>query len=93
MLARHALGLSGQGGKPRPRKVRTLEQLAMEEYLMILQGACAGYVSLLRINTYLLDLVRYNILETLKVQLRERLFGTMSTVLRQEMIDIVSFLY
>jgi hypothetical protein len=65
----------------------------MEEYLMILQGACAGYVSLLRINTYLLDLVRYNILETLKVQLRERLFGTMSTVLRQEMINIVSLFY
>ena len=90
MLGRQGLALSGQSVKLRPRKVRTLEQLAMVEYLMLLQGACAGYVSLLRINTYCLEFVRENILETLKRQLRDHLFGTMSTVLRQEMIDIVS---
>ena len=90
MLGRQALAMSSLKVNPRPRKVRTLEQIAMDEYLMLLQGACAGYVSLLRINTYILDQVRDNILETLKVQLRDNLFGTMSTVLRQEMIDIVS---
>jgi hypothetical protein len=93
MLGRQALAMSSLNVKPHPRKVRTLEQIAIDEYLLLLQGACAGYVSLLRINSYLLYQVRDNILETLKAQLRDNLFGTMSTVLRQEMINIVSYFY
>ena len=90
MLARQALAVSSLNSKKAPRKVLTLEQLAMDQYLMILQGACAGYVSLLKINTYLLEQVRDNILVTLKAQLSQNLFGTMSIVLRQSMIDSVS---
>ena len=90
MLARQALAVSSLNSKKAPRKVLTLEQLAMDQYLMILQGACAGYVSLLKINTYLLEQVRDNILVTLKAQLSQNLFGTMSIVLRQCMIDSVS---
>ena len=84
------MAVSSLNSKKAPRKVLTLEQLAMDQYLMILQGACAGYVSLLKINTYLLEQVRDNILVTLKAQLSQNLFGTMSIVLRQSMIDSVS---
>jgi hypothetical protein len=89
MIGRQALAVSSLNSKKCPRKVQSLEQLAMDQYLMLLQGACAGYVSLLKINTYLLDQVRDNILVTLKAQLSQNLCGTMSTVLRQAMIDSV----
>ena len=92
MLARQALAVSSLNSKKASRKVLTLEQLAMDQYLMLLQGACAGYVSLLKINTLLLEQVRDNILATLKAQLCQNLFGTMSIVLRQSMIDSVSLI-
>jgi hypothetical protein len=75
----------------RCKRVKTLEQLARNKYLSMLQDVCAGYVQLMQFKSGLLRHVHDNILWTLKAQLKSNLSGTLSTVLRQEMIEIVIF--
>jgi len=73
----------------RCKPVRTLEQICRDKYLNLLQDVCAGYVHLMQFKSGLLRHVHDNILWTLKAQLKNNLSGTLSTVLRQEMIDTV----
>ncbi len=81
---------------PRPRfekstcPVKTLEKLAMAVYLSYLEDACAMYVRLLSLDSYLIRDARENMMFVLKNQLESRLRGTMSTSLRQEMIRAIT---
>ena len=77
----------------RCKPVRTLEQLCRDKYLTLLQDVCAGYVHLMQFKSSILRHVHDNILWSLKAQLKNNLSGTLSTVLRQEMIEAVICLY
>ena len=72
-----------------PKLVKSLETIARNKYLQLLEDACAGYVKLLQIKTLMLKQVRDNILRTLKNQLEQNLTGILSSVVRQEMIGMV----
>ena len=72
-----------------PKPVRSLEKIARNKYLQLLEDTCAGYVQLLQIKTLVLKKVRENILRTLKNQLEQNLTGILSSVVRQDMIRLV----
>ncbi len=71
-------------------KVKSLEKLAMASYLSFLEDACAVYIRLVSIDSYLIKEVRDNMINVLKNQLERNLHGTMSTSLRQEMIRAIT---
>ena len=72
-----------------PGGVARLDSLAMDVYLSRLQEVCYGYVQLKRIGSVFLDNIANSIIPFLRVELNRVLSGTMSTSVRQDMIQIV----
>jgi hypothetical protein len=61
----------------------------MTYYLSLLEDVCAGYIQLSRHRSRVLGAVLDNAMAAMKTHLAQHLFGTASTVIRQEMIDRV----
>ena len=64
-----------------------LESMAMDAYLIMLQDAVYCYIQLQRIQSVFLKDVTEAIIPRLKQQLNTVLFGTMSSSVRQGMMD------
>jgi hypothetical protein len=66
--------------------VKTLENLAMDTYLLVLQDACYGYIQMERLGSLFLKEIVSKMIPTLREQLSSQMFGVQSTSLRQDMI-------
>ena len=75
--------------KTKPISVKTLDRLAMDTYLLLLQDACYGYVQMERIGSIFLKEIISNMIPTLRKHLSKQMFGVQSTSVRQDMIKEV----
>ena len=73
-------------GKSQIASVMTLEKLAMDNYLLMLQDACYGYIQMERLGSLFLRQIITNMIPTLRKQLSNQMFGVQSTSIRQDMI-------
>ena len=71
------------------QSVKTLEKLAMDTYLLLLQDACYGYIQMTRIGSLFLKEITANMIPILKAQLSGQMYGVQSTSIRQDMITEV----
>ena len=76
-------------GKSQIASVMTLERLAMDNYLLMLQDACYGYIQMERLGSLFLRQIITNMIPTLRRQLSNQMFGVQSTSIRQDMITEV----
>ena len=73
----------------RSHTVSSLERLAMNNYLLLLQDACYGYIQMERLGSLFLKDIISRMIPTLRKQLSSQMFGVQSTSVRQDMITEV----
>ena len=73
----------------RSQTVRTLEKIAMDTYLLLLQDACYGYIQMEKLGSLFLKDIISNMIPTLQKQLSSQMFGVQSTSVRQDMVTEV----
>ena len=81
--------MAGRQDYPSAQSVKTLEKIAMDRYLYLLQDACYGYIQMTRIGSLFLKDVIAKMIPNLKAQLSSHMYGVQSTSIRQDMITEV----